>query len=219
VDLRRHKFSDYVNLLPTSGASVEIRAISNPAVIAQGAIKPTMLGVETRSRVFRVDGERTVTMNEEGERTSMEWLKGVVEQVRSQGSDSVSLTTYAMAAAMTGGMLEQRVRPQDQVVLRDAAVAFGEYYATLRPIEQAWLMSVLPAVPGLDPLMEAARSSEDKWVQFSYLLYRTKGPDDAMLAAAKRQQDHPEVRRLAEIIGEVQQIAAEAARSSTAPRP
>ena len=213
VDLRRHKFNDYMNLLPSSGASVEVRAISNPAVVSQGALKPTMLGVDTRSSIFRIDGERTVSMRE-GERTSMEWIRQIADGVRSD-NDSVSLTTYAMAAIMVGGLLEQRVRPDDMTILRDAADAFTEKYAKLNPIEQAWLISILPVVPSLDPMMQIARVSEDRWVQFAHLLYRTRGPDDAMLAAAKRRED-PDVRRLAEIIEKVQKIAADAAAASAA---
>ncbi len=44
-----------------------------------------------------------------------------------------------------------------------------------------------------------ARKSEEKLVRISYLLYRLSGPDDPMLAAAKRGTDD-EVRVIADVV-------------------
>jgi tetratricopeptide (TPR) repeat protein len=190
VDLRHGALSTVLNALPLRGATLRVDAILNFIMMANGAVAPGVLGSETKSAPFRVDGVRA----------DPRWIAEAIAAVLEPDS-SQDLQTMCLLGHVASGLAGQsgRAPPELRQLVPDTAMALAEAYTKLDAPSRAWVLAVMPKGGILEPLRAMARKDEDKLVKISYLLYALNEVDDPMLDAARRGGD-PDVRRVAELM-------------------
>ena len=112
-------------------------------------------------------------------------------------SDIVSLALLGRVA--TTYLASDDLTEDLRRLLLDSLTAVIEAFDRLDPTGQAWLIGTLVRGPATEPIFAKARSSDDRAVKLAYISHCLTGPDDPMLAAARRDED-PVVRRTAELL-------------------
>ena len=188
VDLRRTEVGDVLNRYPLSGAIVRVKAVLNFVATPLGVIQPGLLGSEDETPPFRVDGVRITQM------WAQEAIASIIKPDGPRDLGLMALLGHLATSTITDPGAGETAR-----LVADAGPAVAEAFAQLDAVSQAWLLGVLPVGEAMEPILVMARKSEEKLVRISYLLYRLSGPDDPMLAAAKRGTDD-EVRVIADVV-------------------
>ncbi len=190
IDLRRTRINDLLNNLhPMRGALLKIRAVSNFWVPTEGVVRSGVLGsdIELRQPV-RVDGVRL----------TQPWLEYAMAAAIAPASTD-DLVTMVLLSRLALVLQPEQATPEVIQLVRDSVEALVEGFAKIDSISQAWLLTALPSIGLLEPIMAMARKSPDKYVQISYLLYQVSGPSDPMLDAAKRSDD-PDLQYVADLV-------------------
>ncbi|MHC4107422.1 MAG: hypothetical protein ACYSTY_04970 [Planctomycetota bacterium] len=187
VDLRRTPLGEVLNTYPLSGAMVRVKAVLNVTSTPYGVIRPSLLGSEHETAPFRVDGVRV----------NASWIEqALASVVEADAREHVELL------ALLSHVLVIDDLPETSPLRADAAAALVSAYPELDPVSQAWLLGVMAPSEAIEPILEMARTSEQKLVRIAYLTYRPESPTDPVLEAA-RHSDDADMRAIAEAIGPV----------------
>ncbi len=181
VDIRRGRVLEMLDTLPLPGATLKVRAMLNYSPGPGGAMRPDVLGSEAHSPPLRIDGVRV----------SQAWITSAMAAVLEPDSSS-DFTTMALLAHVVAGRPPAETAelpPEVRRILGEGAIVIAEGYTRLEPPARAWLLSVVPRGAALEPLLAMARKDSSPFVQIAYLLHCLGGPDDPMLAAARRGDD------------------------------
>lgn len=187
IDLRTTALGIVLDGSPLPGAIVRVKGVLNFYVTQYRSIMPGVLGMERETAPFRIDGYR-VTGG---------WLEETMALLIKEPSD-IDLARLVCLAHLVAGSLENQPEGVRQT-FREARRLLIDLFPQLDSDTQAWLMSVLPNVDVFEPIRAAARQSQDRAVQLSYLLHQVSRYDDPMLAAAARSGDRM-LSRLAELV-------------------
>jgi len=186
-DLRDGVVADALDELAVWGANVTVTGMINFHARADGVLHPGLLGSAASTPLIRVDGVR---MTEQ-------WVVDTIAAVQA-GDDplprDVALLSHLAAEAPGRDGAEPTAQHIDE-----ARAAVLSAFPRLAPLDQAWILSVLPAHDAFEPLLNVARRSDDRHVQMAYLLSCSSGPDDPMIDAAMRGDDE-DIRIVAEAI-------------------
>lgn len=182
-DLRRTALGELLNTYPLSGAILRVKAILNIASTPPyGVIRPSRLGSEHETAPFRVDGVRV----------NASWIEQAIASVVAGESPE-----HLELLALLSHVLIIDDLPETSPLRADAAAALIGAYPELDPVSQAWLVGVMAPSDAIEPILELARNSEEKLVRIAYLSYGLTGPNDPVLANARRSDD-ADVRAIAE---------------------
>lgn len=191
LDMRRYEISDVVNSLPFSGAFLRIKGTSNVVISQQGVTLPMMLSGEQETPQFRVLGTRV----------SLDWLKQSIDAIPQMVRDR-DLGRLAMLGSVLSAGVEDATPADQRTVVENGVQQLAAAFPSLDEISQAWLISVLPPSPEMEPIAAMARVSESPHVQLIYLIHRTQEASDPMIDAGRR-SSHGTVREMAQVLSEV----------------
>ena len=177
VDLRRTSFGAILNQIALVGGSIELSATLNPISAANGSLASGPLGSTFRSSVFRVNGANA----------SDAWLDETAEALENPaGFDD--LRRLALVMQLSSGQFRINNLSQDKITA--VTDVMWEAFAKLSPVEQAWLMLVVPQrTDSLEPMLQMVRTTTDPILQIVYLISEINEADDPMLQAALRSEN------------------------------
>ena len=188
IDLRNSQLATVLDTQAIRGATVSVRGLINFMITPQGALRAGLLGSELMTERLRIDGVRI----------SRDWLQDVIAAVMEPDSldDLIQLALIAPVAAVGPA---EGAGPEDQQLLQDAFTALLDAFPKLKPVEQAWLLGVIPRTASMEPIREQARRSTDPVVQLSYLIHQSAGASDPVFDAAQR-GEHAKLPELAQLL-------------------
>ncbi len=207
VDLRQRRLGQLLNTAPLRGSIIKLRGVVNAGVTQQGVIRPRMLGMETETRSFRVNGVRA----------DGDWATYAMGEILDPDS-SEDLALMGQLARFTqvtptGGNSELMT-----TLLEDCATAIARGYEKLNPYAQAWLMATLPTSEGFKPIRDQARLSTHKDVRLAFILFQMTDVDDPMIEAV-RSGDDPDLILAVNVMADALQQAAAARAAQDAQPP
>ncbi|MGI9014655.1 MAG: tetratricopeptide repeat protein [Phycisphaerales bacterium] len=186
IDLRLDPFASLLDAFCLTGTSIELRSTVNPRALSSGAIATGMMGSTFRTPVFRVDGVEVTP----------EWVDNAIDSLAELDSkDDVVTTALLLRLVAVGGATT--AIPQEQI--HRAADAVAEVFSRFDPYSQAWLVSQTVNHPELGGVLEMAQSSDNTYVRLAHLVKHAVEPTDPILQAARRSEDEL-LRRTAELM-------------------
>lgn len=178
VDLRQQPLADLFDQFVIVGASLALKGTTNFYVTESATVQPGVGGIVNRSQLVRIDGVRV----------SADWVNNALDEVEQAGT-APNLTTLGILCR-TLWINRGRETPESTALYDRTRRTAIEGFGRLQPVEQAWLLSTMPAQePALESIRQVARTIDDKLVRLSYLLHHVNASDDPMLDAAARSSD------------------------------
>ncbi|MCZ6835015.1 MAG: hypothetical protein O7G85_04505 [Planctomycetota bacterium] len=187
IDLREYSVGDFLNDSPLTGASFTMTGIINFHAQMNGALETGLLGSTASISLLRIDGVRVTE----------EWLRTSIDSIRDD--DEPDQRKLALLSHVVARPIPKSVFEEDTSLIDEARAAALAAYSRLQPDQQAWMLAVMPRSEVFEPLLNAARKSDQHLVKLAYLLFQVTGPDDPMLDAAMRGDDET-TRIIAEMI-------------------
>jgi hypothetical protein len=191
IDLRRYGHGRVFDALVRNGAIVRAQAILNFVGTEVASVEAGLYGCEVIAPLIRFEGVRITP----------EWLADALATVESPAFPSTpdAVLTYAILGHKTCIPLPRGASQEDRDFNTKAIQSMAAAFDRLTPIQQAWVLSVLPPqVESLEPVLAEARASEDELVQLAYMLFKLSGSSDPIMTQLKA-DDNPDIRRLAEL--------------------
>ncbi|MCA9295943.1 MAG: hypothetical protein KC983_05485 [Phycisphaerales bacterium] len=216
-DLRHYQFASHVNRFALLGAIVRMRGYTNCAAMTNGELTNGLLGMKAESSTFRVDGQRVDT----------KWVDRTVERMMERewySTDRLRDLAFLAHVAEQGQQPDSPTAPDiDPDRVQQVTDVVNESFATLSPLQQAWLLIVMPSNAIFKPVLETAQQVDDPLVQVVYMLRGLQSDHDPMLAAGER-SEYESVRAVATMMRRSfelrgQAVGAAATESSGADRP
>ncbi|MCP3903555.1 MAG: hypothetical protein GY715_07950 [Planctomycetes bacterium] len=204
VDLRWYEIGRELYTNARGGMFVELRGTLNFRATPQGAILPSLLGVEQPTITLRVDGARitsewvTESMAALENPTDTELVRlGLLGHVLADRVTLLELMERERDELLpkTDPEARQRVIQLDELIEQHSADLVFEREPIVQAFQkmngrsQAWLLGALPATALLEPIRDLAKVSENRLVRFMYLIYHTNSVDDPLLNAVLESDD------------------------------
>lgn len=188
LDLRRTPLGAVIDQQPVNGAIVTLRAVSNFYITPRGSLLPNLLGSEHLAPPIRIDGRRIVDGGVERMHRAVTEASGPPPEV------DMAMLLYLYVTNSFRDLSQAEMQWLSRQIL-----AVTETYNNLEPIEQAWMLSVVPIRVGvLRPLLNVARQSDHRLVQLCALMYGGASLSDEEMQMYVNHDD-PRIRRLARI--------------------
>lgn len=186
VDLRRYAIGTLMENFMLLGAFIRVKAIWNFRIAQSGQLEPDLLGGETETLNFRVDGMRITRA----------WLEQAIEDIRvidrPDDVDTLIMLTHVPNYQLPDVPVEV-LRP----IVEKMPAALGEAFISLDPLQQALVLAEMSLTPVTHQIIESARASNEPLVQVSYLLNAMRNSQDPIMDVARR-SDNELVRTVAE---------------------
>lgn len=209
-DLRWYGPGAMLNAIAATGGLVKLSLITNFVATGDGNIIPGLYGTETQAPLLRVNGVRK----------EPEWLQRAIAQMSEANADPEALMLQiALAGSELALQAHNRgITPEQLTLLLKARDVIPGAFARLSAPQQAWALAVLHDPAPIDAVLAMARKSDSRLVRLAYMLYHLSSANDPMLDAARRGDD-PNLRRLAELLGNVETKAAMATPATASSSP
>jgi len=188
IDLRMTNVGRVMDAYALQGATMRVKGVLNFTISNQGAVLPGVLGSERETPVFRIDGIRTTG----------EWVEGALADLLNR--DGMTLPMLGTVSQLAGRAGMEGLSLEYRRVFNDIRAAFVDAYGSLDGTTQSWLLTVMPRVEAMQPVLEIARNSEDRLVQMMYLMFYVSSPNDPVLATARNSGD-AHLEHIATLIG------------------
>jgi hypothetical protein len=191
IDLRRYGHGRIFDALVRNGAIVRVQAILNFVGTQMAAVEEGLYGCEVTAPLLRFEGVRTTP----------QWLADALETVESPVFPSTpdAVRTYVLLGHKACIPLPRGASQEERDFNTRAIQSMAAAFDRLTPMQQAWVLSVLPPqVESLEPILAKARTSDDRFVQLAYMLFKLSGSSDPIMSKLKADDD-PDIRRLAEL--------------------
>ena len=153
---------------------MRIRAVSNFRIGPTGRAGPGLLGLEYRSGIVPVRGQRvnrpwldeTLAHLEDASRPAAERAESFVLVAR-------TLTDEGADSALFDG-----------TEVRALTARLAELYPTFDPVTRAWILSLMVPSRTVLPILDAGAESEDPAIRLTYLITSVRSMNDAAVEAA-----------------------------------
>lgn len=206
VDLRRTPAGRVFNELILGGTMAQVTVMTNVQPTIGGGFEPGLLGVESDTGTFRVNGVRL----------SPEWIREAIASLATESPDRVSTLVFLSRAIHQGFNFD--IDETLQAAVDEILPAITEAFPTLTSIEQACALSMMSASDVLQPVTDLARKSTSSDVLLVFLIYQIAKSDDPMFAACQRGDDE-DLKAIAAYLEGVLARTEAAARAASAESP
>lgn len=175
IDLRRTEVGRLIERAAVNGWTLRADVTLNPMVSTDMVVRPYLLGSRDQTPTFRVEGVRV----------SEQWADESLQAIATGRPDATLIALLAQVACDEPG------GPQSLPLARCAEVADALLGAwpRIEPVDQAWLLLIMPRHQLMGPILALARQSEDRLVRLAYLIAHLQTEDDPMIDAARRSGD------------------------------
>jgi tetratricopeptide (TPR) repeat protein len=186
VDLRRLMPGRAFNALAVNGAIIRLEVMSNFIGTEYSTVEEGMLGLEFTAPLIRLEGVRA----------DIDWLTQTVAAIQSEsfGSQPGDTQLFAELCMKLASRYTQEMIAKEGDLLKQAFEHLPAAFKRLDPIGQAWVLSVTPAIDGLNPVFAVASESPERIVRMAYLMFKAKGPTDPVIAQVKAGDDKDLIR-------------------------
>jgi tetratricopeptide (TPR) repeat protein len=196
IDLRMYDLSELLLRWPMEGALISFKGVSNPFIRPGGVVSPGLMGMIHRMSPFRVVGK---VPDDRWIAEADAMFAGPI--TREQLHRLAVLARWLAREELNVDPLKDRTRETD------VAGLIAQAYPKLTPDQQAWLLCVIAPTRGLRPVRDLAAQSDDRLVQWAYLMYQSSGMNDPLIDRARRSDD-PLIAEIGAFVHMIQQRAA-----------
>jgi tetratricopeptide (TPR) repeat protein len=191
INLRQYAPGRVLNALALNGCILRIKVMLNFVGTTQAVVEPGLLGTEVEVPLIRVEGVRS----------DAAWLQQTMAAVQepdfAQTPDAARVFAQLCHKAAVRPL--HAIPEEEFTLITEAVDVIKESFSKLSPLQQAWVLSVVPPAEPLRAALEQATESPERLVQLSYLLFRARGSGDPILAKLESGDD-PALARLAQLL-------------------
>ncbi len=186
IDLRHYDVGSVMESFVLLGSFVRVKAVWNFRIVTGNSLQPGLLGGETETLNFRVNGVRV----------TLPWIEQAMRDIEIVDRPG-DVDTLIMLTHLPNHFLPDVSKEALQPISEKLPAALASAFDTLDPLRQALVLSEMSPGPVATDLLRSAQSSEHQVVQIAYLLSTLQLGNDPMLLAGLRSDD-PLVRKIAE---------------------
>ncbi len=191
INLREYALGQDLDDSLLSGSLIAIRSLCNGVAQPNGILAAGLLGSESRSLSFRVNGVR---MNEP-------WVLDTIQELQ-DSLVAVNPEDFVLLCHWIKRKNPLTIGSEEKKTVASGVEALTMSYARLDDERRAWVLLMMPQEDRLEPILAMARTSESRLVRMAYLLRHVDDDGDPMLDAGRRSDD-ASVRAVADLLGDL----------------